>query len=146
MHGTVKKNKRKARWTLASSEANRRALLLQLQESNLRATKLSAQHREHTIKLERENAERVREEADHAQMLMQQIEGLENQLNGVRTENWQLKGALGYKVPGHIREGDFKCGLCDAKTNAVLEMERRWEEIDARMKLIAFVVNHGEPK
>jgi len=29
-------------------------------------------------------------------------------------ENWQLKGALGYAVPGHIPEGDFKCGLCDA--------------------------------
>jgi hypothetical protein len=30
-------------------------------------------------------------------------------------ENWQLKGALGYEVPGDIPEGDFKCGLCDAR-------------------------------
>jgi hypothetical protein len=30
-------------------------------------------------------------------------------------ENWQLKGALGYPVPGHIPCGDFKCGLCEAR-------------------------------
>ena len=30
-------------------------------------------------------------------------------------ENWQLKGALGYAVPGDIPQGDFKCGLCDAR-------------------------------
>jgi hypothetical protein len=29
-------------------------------------------------------------------------------------ENWQLKGALGYPVPGDIPGGDFKCGLCEA--------------------------------
>ena len=36
-------------------------------------------------------------------------------------ENWQLKGALGYPVPGHIPNGDFKCGLCEAKH---IEIER----------------------
>ena len=30
-------------------------------------------------------------------------------------ENWQLKGALGYPVPSNIPEGEFKCGLCDAR-------------------------------
>ena len=30
-------------------------------------------------------------------------------------ENWQLKGALGYPVPGDIPEGPFKCGLCEAR-------------------------------
>jgi hypothetical protein len=30
-------------------------------------------------------------------------------------ENWQLKGALGYPVPGNIPEGPFKCGLCEAR-------------------------------
>jgi hypothetical protein len=30
-------------------------------------------------------------------------------------ENWQLKGALGYEVPGDIPEGPFKCGLCKAR-------------------------------
>lgn len=30
-------------------------------------------------------------------------------------ENWQLRGALGYPVPGDIPQGDFKCGLCEAR-------------------------------
>ena len=41
----------------------------------------------------------------------------------VATENerlqitiWQLKGALGYPVPGDVPQGNFKCGLCEAKT------------------------------
>jgi hypothetical protein len=42
----------------------------------------------------------------------------------LRTENWQLKGALGYPVPGHIREStEFKCGMCEA-TNAENELLR----------------------
>src|SRR5262245_9883437 len=32
-------------------------------------------------------------------------------------ENWQLRGALGYPVPGDIPVGNFKCGLCDARRN-----------------------------
>ena len=32
-------------------------------------------------------------------------------------ENWQLKGALGYPVPGDIPNGDFKCGMCEARFN-----------------------------
>lgn len=27
---------------------------------------------------------------------------------------WQLKGALGYPVPGDIPPGEFRCGICDA--------------------------------
>lgn len=39
-------------------------------------------------------------------------------------ENWQLKGALGYMVPGHIPDnGKFKCGLCEAKTMELLELQ-----------------------
>ncbi len=34
----------------------------------------------------------------------------------LRIENWQLKGALGYEVPADIPCGDFKCGLCEAKS------------------------------
>jgi hypothetical protein len=37
------------------------------------------------------------------------------EIERLRIENWQLKGALGYPVPGNIPEGDFKCGLCDAR-------------------------------
>ena len=32
------------------------------------------------------------------------------------TENWQLKGALGYAVPGDIPpSNEFKCGMCEAR-------------------------------
>jgi hypothetical protein len=44
-----------------------------------------------------------------------------DEIERLTTENWQLKGALGYRVPGHIMEGDFKCGLCAARTNDVVE-------------------------
>lgn len=41
-------------------------------------------------------------------------------------ENWQLKGALGYPVPANIPEGEFKCGLCDARRREIdLEILRR---------------------
>ena len=34
-------------------------------------------------------------------------------------ENWQLKGALGYPVPGDIPNGQFKCGMCEARNGGV---------------------------
>lgn len=40
------------------------------------------------------------------------------EIERLRIENWQLKGALGYPVPGNIPTGDFKCGLCEARNNA----------------------------
>lgn len=43
-------------------------------------------------------------------------------------ENWQLKGALGYPVPGDIPEGDFKCGLCDARRKSDNEQLAREEK------------------
>jgi HAMP domain-containing protein len=42
----------------------------------------------------------------------------------LRTENWQLKGALGYEVPSDIPCGDFKCGLCEAKTNEIMRLAK----------------------
>ena len=33
----------------------------------------------------------------------------------LQLENWQLKGALGYSVPGDIPQGDYKCGMCLAR-------------------------------
>lgn len=36
-------------------------------------------------------------------------------------ENWQLKGALGYAVPGDIPQGPFKCGLCESRALAATE-------------------------
>lgn len=33
----------------------------------------------------------------------------------LETENWQLKGVLGYAVPGDIPQNTkFRCGMCDA--------------------------------
>ena len=40
-------------------------------------------------------------------------------------ENWQLKGALGYPVPSDIPEGDFKCGLCDARRRETRDVRHR---------------------
>ena len=55
------------------------------------------------------------------------------EIERLTTENWQLKGALGYPVPGHIMEGDFKCGLCEAKTD---EIERLGEIVRQRTFLL----------
>lgn len=41
------------------------------------------------------------------------------EIERLQVENWQLKGALGYEVPSDIPCGDFKCGLCEAKTNEI---------------------------
>lgn len=38
----------------------------------------------------------------------------------LQTENWQLKGALGYPVPGHIMPGPFKCGMCEARAKQTI--------------------------
>jgi uncharacterized small protein (DUF1192 family) len=40
---------------------------------------------------------------------------LRAEIERLTLENWQLKGALGYPVPGNIPEGPFKCGLCEAR-------------------------------
>ena len=41
-----------------------------------------------------------------------------DEIERLTLENWQLKGALGYPVPGHIPNGDFKCGMCEARALA----------------------------
>jgi hypothetical protein len=38
-----------------------------------------------------------------------------DEIERLTLENWQLKGALGYPVPGDIPQGPFKCGLCEAR-------------------------------
>jgi len=53
--------------------------------------------------------------------MMTDLDRMREMLDRVILENWQLKGALGYPVPGHIPNGDFKCGLCEAKH---IEIER----------------------
>lgn len=47
---------------------------------------------------------------------------LQAQVERLTLENWQLKGALGYSVPGHIPEGRFSCGLCAAKVATISDM------------------------
>lgn len=39
----------------------------------------------------------------------------EAEIARLKVENWQLKGTLGYPIPGNISPGDFKCGLCEAR-------------------------------
>ncbi len=50
-------------------------------------------------------------------------------------ENWQLKGALGYEVPGDIPCGEFKCGLCEAKHNELIQVRKN--SLDLAGQLIA---------
>jgi hypothetical protein len=45
----------------------------------------------------------------------QEIERLRFENWRLQIENWQLRGALGYQVPGNIPPGDFKCGLCESR-------------------------------
>jgi len=47
--------------------------------------------------------------------LVTKVELLRLEIERLLLENWQLKGALGYPVPGAIPEGEFKCGMCDAR-------------------------------
>ena len=55
---------------------------------------------------------------------------LRAEVERLRVENWQLKGALGYPVPGHIMDNsDFKCGLCEAKTISLIEAEAEIERL-----------------
>ena len=44
------------------------------------------------------------------------IDEIIDEIERLRIENWQLKGALGYPVPADIPEStEFKCGLCEAR-------------------------------
>lgn len=43
---------------------------------------------------------------------------LEAEIERLWLENWQLKGALGYAVPGDIPEGSWRCGVCEARAVA----------------------------
>lgn len=52
------------------------------------------------------------------------------EIERLRLENWQLKGALGYPVPGDIPQGDFKCGLCEARSVAAAAQFWKAEEVD----------------
>lgn len=44
-----------------------------------------------------------------------------DEIERLTLENWQLKGALGYPVPGDIPQGPFKCGLCEARAKEAAE-------------------------
>lgn len=68
---------------------------------------------------------------DRDQLLMASLRdgaALRAEIGRLRVENWQLKGALGYPVPSHIPEGDFKCGLCDARRQPPLNYNCSWCE------------------
>ncbi len=70
------------------------------------------------------------------------LNNAEAEINRLTIENWQLKGALGYPVPGHIPEStEFKCGLCDARRNDINE-----QEIKPRRGTLDEVPTPGGPK
>jgi hypothetical protein len=49
--------------------------------------------------------------------LGQDADSLRTEIARLRVENWQLKGALGYPVPGDIPQGDFHCGMCAVRAS-----------------------------
>lgn len=62
------------------------------------------------------------------------MENVAAEIERLRLENWQLRGALGYPVPGDIPPGDFKCGLCEARTASAASdttVEASQEELPA---------------
>lgn len=61
-------------------------------------------------------------------------------------ENWQLKGALGYEVPGNIPPGPFICGLCDAKTIEVNETRAEIEQLREHVEALQLVATSHEPE
>jgi hypothetical protein len=63
--------------------------------------------------------------------LQETIESLELQLN-------QAMGALGYPVPGHIPEGNLKCGLCTSKEKSIIKLEAQKDEL---IKVIHIMLN-----
>jgi hypothetical protein len=60
-----------------------------------------------------------------------------DEIERLRIENWQLKGALGYPVPGDVPEGNFKCGLCEAKTIGIIKAEAEIERLRRVLQEIA---------
>jgi hypothetical protein len=62
--------------------------------------------------------------------LRERIEQLEIQLH-------QARGALGYPVPGHIPEGDMKCGLCEDKRRRIIEADAQVSALCEAIRLIA---------
>ncbi len=88
--------------------------------------------------------ERLQALADATMISLQQTlencDRLTGRLADLKIENWQLRGALGYEVPGQIPCGDFKCGLCEAKAN---DIERAREY--ATNLLVSFVNEHCSP-
>jgi hypothetical protein len=57
--------------------------------------------------------------------LTTKVELLRLEVERLLLENWQLKGALGYPVPGDIPQGNFQCGLCNARCTDGEEPDRK---------------------
>lgn len=68
---------------------------------------------------------RIATEAPGAGDGMNENEKLKEEIRGLEIQLHQARGALGYPVPGDIPEGDFKCGLCEAKAKRILEAEAK---------------------
>ena len=62
---------------------------------------------------------RLRGDTYSSYEVMGMVSGAADEIARLSLENWQLKGALGYPVPSNIPEGDFKCGLCDARRKSL---------------------------
>lgn len=65
----------------------------------------------------------------NVQLLVTEIRRQRARIADLKIENWQLRGALGYEVPGDIPCGDFKCGLCEAKAADIELKDKCIEEL-----------------
>jgi hypothetical protein len=83
-------------------------------------------------------------ERAEAQQWATKVQSLEVENERLTTENWQLKGALGYEVPGHIPCGDFKCGLCEARVIELLKLRTKVETLKAALMELRGVATHNE--
>jgi hypothetical protein len=73
--------------------------------------------------------------------LVTEYDKLRAEIGRLTLENWQLKGALGYEVPGNIPCGYFKCGLCEAKTIEVIATRA---EIERLKRIIGYLEDHAD--
>lgn len=53
----------------------------------------------------------------------ERIKMLEGEYKALEVRLYQAMGALGHPIPGNIPEGNFTCGLCEAKARRMIELE-----------------------
>lgn len=58
-----------------------------------------------------------------------EIEKLQAENEEIKIQLWQALGAMGYPTPGHIPEGEYKCGLCESKALQIIRKDAHQEAL-----------------